>query len=699
MHKKLAIAHKKGEKVPELVSRLSKEHDDRRPNPEWSKNWEDTQVPVERVIAYWSRVLAPAETRYSATEREALAAKESLVRFQPFVEGERILLVTDHSALTWAKTYENVNRRLAAWGLVLAAFPEMVIIHRPGRIHSNVDPLSRLPRIPNFVSPARDDLPEPSLSTEHEELQKVWNEFIRNRELVMESQLVGIKESKKGDSTSETHLHVYINEEMVKRFVEGYLGDKDFAKALERTRTENFDERKYQAYRVAHNGLLYFEDADNQLRLCVPKTERSAIVKAEAHKSTHAGWERTLTSAWERFYWPQMSSDIKEYVSSCDPCQKTKHNRGAAAGYLQPLEIPTKPFEDISLDLITGLPKANGRDAVLVVVDKLTKYAQFIATTNDVNALQTAELLFKHVVKYFRLPTRIIGDRDPRWTSQVWSSLARLFDTKLALSTSKHPQTDGQTEVMNQTLETMLRAYIQADQRDWANWLDILQFAYNNATHSSHNQVPAKLLLGYKPRSPLDFLAASGLETSKGQPDLRRRMVELASRRNAARDAIKRSADRQAYQFDKGRRAPDLVVGDEVLINPHSLEWVNESGRSRKLMQRKVGPFEITKVISPTAYRLRMPDTYKGHNVLNLQHLTKYHRSPDEFRLRLANPRDALPSSEEYEVEKIVGERRKNGKLYYRIRWKGYDAEDDSWQTARDVRNAPELLKAWRNRL
>ena len=148
-----------------------------------------------------------------------------------------------------------------------------------------------------------------------------------------------------------------------------------------------------------------------------------------------------------------MSSDVKEYVSSCDPCQRIKHNRGAAAGFLQPLEIPAKPFEDISLDLITGLPKVDGRDAVLVVVDKLTKYAQFIATSTEVTVLQTAELLLKHVVKYFGLPTRIIGDCDPRWTSQVWNSLARLFDTKLALSTSKHPQTDGQTEVMYQTLE------------------------------------------------------------------------------------------------------------------------------------------------------------------------------------------------------------------------------------------------------
>ena len=188
---------------------------------------------------------------------------------------------------------------------------------------------------------------------------------------------------------------------------------------------------------------------------------------------------------------------------------------------------------------------------------------------------------------------------------------------------------------------------------------------YNNATHSSHNQVPAKLLLGYKPWSPLDFLALSGLEISKGQLDLIKRMNELSSHRDAARDTIKCSMDRQAYQFDKGCRAPSLAVGDEVLINPHSLELINETGQSHKLMQRKIGPFEVMEVISLTAYRLWLPDTYKGHNVLNIQHLTKYHRSPDESCPRLANPRDALPSSEEYKVKRIVGEKWKNGKLYY----------------------------------
>jgi len=422
-HKKLSELYKKGEKVPELVARLSKEHDDRRPTPEWNKNWENTLIPVERVVAYWSRVLAPAETRYSATEREALAAKESLVRFQPFIEGERVLLVTDHSALTWAKTYENANRRLAAWGLVFAAFPEMVIVHRPGRAHSNVDPLSRLPRIPIFTSPARDDLPEPALTTEHEELQKTWLAFIKERELAVEAKTTTTRTTKRpkskakatsttskavaqqpsekeqaGNPHTQSGLHIYASEDMIKRLTEGYAADKDFAALFHRVRNEKMDEQKYRAYRLSRNGLLYFEDANAHIRLCIPASERKAILKEVhdgAHEGAHAGWERSLASLRERFYWPSMRSDTIEYVRTCDPCQKIKHDRGARAGFLQPLEIPATPFDDISLDLITGLPNSRNKNAILVVVDKLTKYAHFITTKVEATALEVSRAAFQ----------------------------------------------------------------------------------------------------------------------------------------------------------------------------------------------------------------------------------------------------------------------------------------------------------------
>jgi hypothetical protein len=324
-----------------------------------------------------------------------------------------------------------------------------------------------------------------------------------------------------------------------------------------------------------------------------------------------------------------MRTDVTKYIKTCDPCQKIKHNRGAKYGFLHPLDIPAKPFKVIMLDFITSLPPSHGKDAILVVVNKLTKFAHFLPTTMTVSASDTASLLFKQVIKLFGMPKTMVSDWDPRWTSSIWKALACLFDTHLALSTLKHPQMDGQTEAMNQHLETMLRAYVQADQADWAQWLDVLQFSYNNATHLSHKESPTQLLLGYKPHSPLDFLVESGRGTVDVNTHSSSHLNELELHRDTARDTIKRSADRQAYQFDKGCRSPKLKVGDKVLINLHSLELVDVKGRSRKLVQRKIGPFKILEVMNPTAYKFRLPDSYPMHNVVNIQHLTKYHRNSD----------------------------------------------------------------------
>ena len=408
------------------------------------------------------------------------------------------------------------------------------------------------------------------------------------------------------------------------------------------------DELKYCAYQLGMNSLLYFKDTDSWVRLCVPELKHQEVLKGvhdEAHKSAHAGWECTLALLRDQLYWPCMRSDVIKYMQTCNPCQKIKHNWGVGARFLQPLEIPATPFEDISLNLITRLPSSNHKDAILVVVNKLMKYAHFIATTAKISALEVATLLFKRIVKHFGLPTRIIGDHNPRWTSSVWKALTQLFRTWLPLSTSRHPQMDGQMEVMNQHLKTMVWAYIKPNQKDWPQWLDMLQFTYNNATHSSHHSTLAKLLMGYKPRSPLNFIIGKGLIASEGTPNLQWRIQDLHAHQSMVQDAIKHSTDWQAYQFDKGCNTPNLIVGDEVLINPHSLKLINKKGFSHKLMQWKTGPFEVIEVIKPTAYKLQLPNSYKGHNVFNLQHLTKYHQSNDVECPKLMNMQDALAHS------------------------------------------------------
>ena len=156
-YEKIVSAYERAEPVPKLVRQTSKNTDDVPSPGPWAPTMDDTIVHVERVIAYWSRSLKSAERNYSATEREALGVKEALVRFQPFIEGEKNIVITDHAALQWARTYENANRRPAAWGAVFGAYPGLDIVHRVGIVHSNVDPLSRLRTIPPHQSPVEDN--------------------------------------------------------------------------------------------------------------------------------------------------------------------------------------------------------------------------------------------------------------------------------------------------------------------------------------------------------------------------------------------------------------------------------------------------------------------------------------------------------------------------------------------------------------
>jgi transposase InsO family protein len=154
------------------------------------------------------------------------------------------------------------------------------------------------------------------------------------------------------------------------------------------------------------------------------------------------------------------------------------------------------------LDLIVNLPWSGEYNAILVVVDRLSKHASFIPTTSGLTAEGFADLFVQHVVSRFGLPDNIVADWDPQWASDFWSAVVKALKTKMSLSSAHHPQHDGQTENVNRQLETLLRAYIARDRSDWSEWLKILEFAYNNNVHASTGAIPFQLLYGFLPKSP-----------------------------------------------------------------------------------------------------------------------------------------------------------------------------------------------------
>ena len=399
--------------------------------------------------------------------------------------------------------------------------------------------------------------------------------------------------------------------------------------------------------------MIFFNSENYQPLLCVPVGQRNFILK-EAHEnpleSAHAGPEKLWQSLSSRFYWTRMKVDIIKYCGSCNVCQKTKSSNFNMFGLLIPNPIPSRPYQSISMDFIVNLPWSEGYNAIFVMVDRLTKHASFIPVTTGLDTGGFALLFVKHIVCKFGLPESIITNRDPRWTTDFWKGIAKAIQTKMSLSSSHHPQHDGQTEVVNKLLTTMLRAFIAGQKDQWATWLHLLEFTYNSAIHSSIGTAPFHLLLGFHPRTPLDFAGTRRNDDVISQaltPEAVTFLDTLAMHRDSTRRAIAKAQDQQVKSYNKGRKPVlDLKQGDQVLVNPHALEWLEAKGEGKKLTQRWIGPFEGIQQINPNVYRLQMSNLYPGLPVFNYQHLKKYNEPPQEYgdrmtllRLRHAGPR------------------------------------------------------------
>jgi len=200
------------------------------------------------------------------------------------------------------------------------------------------------------------------------------------------------------------------------------------------------------------------------------------------------------------FAWPKLKHSVQQYVQSCEVCQQAKVEHVKSPGLLQLLAVLDRAWKVVSLDFIEGLPKSQGKDTILVIIDKFSKYAHFLPLTHPFTALSVAQLYFSQVYKLHGLPEAIISDRDRIFTSALWQELFRLSDTQLLMSSSYHPQTDGQTERLNQCLEAFLRCSIHSCPSQWHKWIPLAEYWYNTTYHTALGLTPFEVLYGHPPR-------------------------------------------------------------------------------------------------------------------------------------------------------------------------------------------------------
>ena len=584
--------------------------------------------------AFESKKFTPTERAYTTTERELFATVYCYQKWAVYLRHNTDnVFETDHLPNTYFNTKPTLTPKEIRWMELLATFPG-TWQYKPGK--GNIaDPLSRMP---TFYTLAMISHNKTGLDLESAQIQPA-------------QQMNLMQEIRKAYSTNPP-----------------------------------VQQPEWQH----HNGLFYVDG-----KMVIPDhTEIRQYILQECHDSVwagHAGRDKTLEAVKRLFYWRGLAKDVTDYVHSCHTCQVSKSAATQSQGMLHTVEVSTRPWYTISCDFVTALPESvDGYNAICTVVDRCTKMVHLIKCTDSTTAAQFAQLMLDNVFTKHGLPGDILTDRDPRFTGHFWRQMCECLNIHCSFTSAWHPQSDGQTERMNRTIEQVLRAHAADRRGHWSETLSLVEFSMNNSMHASLQQTPFFLNFHQHPLTPImietlvedKISCAEALRTQKNY----REVLDFAMQQlKAARDRMKSYAD--AKRSEASFTLNQLVLLSTVNINKHN--------HNRKLFPRFIGPYKITRLVNDVAYELELPTHFKIHNVFHVSLLKEYdgRRAPKTPPVPEVLQDGAEP---EYEVDKILQHREKKkgrtmGKEYF-VLWSGYGPEHCTWEPEAHLKNAPDAV-------
>lgn len=581
-------------------------------------------------LAFVSKALGIRNQGLSIYEKEYLAILMAVDHWRQYLQNGEFLILTDQQSLT----HLDDQRLTTPWqhkALTKLLGLQYKICYRKGFDNKAADALSRI-------------------------------QSVEGQEVLAISQL----------------QHVWLQQVM-----EGYLEHPETKKLL-----SDLSVQSPKGNFSLKDGLIKYK---NKIWVGHNSTAQHSIIQA-LHASPvggHSGIYPTYVKIKNLFAWPGLKKMVQDFVTQCTICQQAKTEKVKYPG-LQPLPVPSYAWQVVTMDFIEGLPKSRNFNCILVVVDKFSKYAHFIPLSHPFTAMKVAMLYMDNIFKLHGLPQAIVSDRDRIFTSKLWQELFRLSGTQLKMSSAYHPQTDGQTERVNQCLEAYLRCFVHSCPCKWKDWLSLAEFWYNTTYHSSLNKTPFEVLYGQEPRQlGIDRVESCAVDDLKEWLSNRRLMTQLLQQQ------LLRAQQRQKFQADKNRTERSFSVGDQVYLKLQP--YIQQSVMPRanyKLSFRYFGPFTVIEKIGVVAYRLQLPQSSAIHPIFHVSQLKRAVGTASQVSPTLP------PSSAQFQVPLAVLQRRnvlRGDKTISQvlIHWSSWPISMSTWEDESELRQQFPAAPAW----